>query len=284
MEWTPGKSSTQSGGATRRAEDGGGLDSTGRAKRGQAAELLDADIKAGYIRGVAGMRAPTAQGRAADEQEVTARIHDALRSAGVPLPQVVFKLIATKGVFKRRSWTLFINATRFHQGEDRVALLGTVYHEARHAEQFFDALRVAAALQPRASASTLAQWIQSRGEIVPPRSVIEVARRRPLARGESDKWFHLYFGDDAERYRKTQFDRKVLKQQLADMGEERARLVARHKMGYPITEAVRLRFNARRQRLHAEYVKADAAYRELLDEKDAHELGDSIVESLEALP
>ena len=244
MEWTPAKGSTQSGGATR-APNGPSVDPTGEAKRGQAAELLDADIKAGYVGGVAGARAPDPARRTADEQRVTAQIHAALRKAGVPPPQVVFKPIVTKGIFMRRTWTLLINAKRFHDAGDRIALLGTVYHEARHAEQFFDAIRVAASLQPTASAQALARWIVARGEVAPPLAIIEAARQRPPTKGESDKWFRLYFGRGAQTYRDKQFDRKVAKMVLSDLLREKARLLERQERGHPITVGVRKDYNDR---------------------------------------
>ncbi|MGK0360113.1 MAG: hypothetical protein ACI9U2_002425 [Bradymonadia bacterium] len=281
MEWLQGKGKTSTdSGAAARTPLAPGLDPTGAAARGQSAELLDPDIKAGYVGGVAGMKVPDQARRVEDEQRATAEIHAALRKAGVPPPQVVFTPLQTHGVFRRRTWTLLINSTRFHQPDLRLRLLGTVYHEARHAEQFFDALRVAAALRSTRTAAQLVRWITSVGETPPPVQIIELARQRAPRGSEGHKWFALYFGVGAKLYRDTQFDRKIAKRRVNDLRQEKANLLERVEMGSPIAKGVRDDFNARMRAAKAAYVKADEGYRALLDEEDAHDLGDRVVDMI----
>jgi peptidoglycan hydrolase-like protein with peptidoglycan-binding domain len=80
------------------------------------------------------------------------------RLAAVGVPYVTFTLDAAEAngalaVFKYQKWTVFLDPPRFEPAaadwatpEQQAALLGTVYHESRHAEQWFRAARYRAGL------------------------------------------------------------------------------------------------------------------------------------------
>lgn len=281
MEWKQGVGSTASSRVSRAPGD---VDPKKAAQRGQAAELINADIKADYVGGVAPTREADPARRAADEQTVTAEITTAMRAAQVPPAAVVFKPLRSHGHFSVKHWTLFINSQRFHQPQTRIRLLATVYHEARHAEQYFDAIRTACRLMPEKNVAALAAWIKRKGEVVPPMAILQAAKRDPGQAGEGEQWFELYFKDGAKDYREAQFARKVAAIKLASLRQERERMRRRARDGYPPSRGTLEDFDARRKAALAEAAAAHKLYETLANEVDARRLGDDIQSQLHKTP
>lgn len=297
MEWLQdkvntrgkGKTSTDSGAATR-APLAPGIDPTGAAARGQSAELIDADIVAGFAQGVAGTRAASPAHGQADEQRVAAEINATLRRAGVPAVQVLFERrpAGKSGQFTARTWSLHINLAQFHDPQKRVTMLGTVYHEARHAEQYFDAIRAAARVYPGKSAPRLARWIASRGAYVPPLAIIEAARRCSAGSTEGDKWFAFYFGKEAETHRIARAWSKVMVRRGRELNaEHRRRTALRKRMrdeGHPMDPKKAAAFQAHFDREWLKINAAFKAYDELADEEDADDAKDKVIKALGGAP
>lgn len=281
MEWKQGVGSSASSRVSRAPGD---VDPKKAAQRGQAAELIDADIKADYVGGVAPTREADPARRAADEQTVTAEITTAMRAAQVPPAAVVFKPLRSHGHFSVKHWTLFINSQRFHQPQTRIRLLATVYHEARHAEQYFDAIRTACRLMPEKNVAALAAWIKRKGEVVPPMAILQAAKRDPGQAGEGEQWFELYFGDKAARYREIQFNYKIAKKQVDWLREEERRLARRARNGSPASAGTIDDFHKRMELANSELQRAYDMYRALINEEDAHDLGKSIGRKLRRIP
>lgn len=288
MEWRAdkGRSSTDSG-ATR-APLPPGLAPASAAARGQSAELIDADITAGFARGVAPMQTVSPAQRAEDEAQVAAEINAALARAGVPAVKIVFapRRKGGRGVFTARQWQLTLNTNMFHDPQHRLELLGTAYHEARHAEQYFDALRMAARLYPDKSAARMARWIRSKGEHAPPLAVIEAARQRPGQPGEGETWFEFYFGDKAETHRETRAWSKYMIKRFNQMKADGRRLRAlREEMradGQEMSLERVKAYNRDLKRASREAAVAHAAYLDLADEKDARAAQDGAIKAIEA--
>lgn len=285
MEWlaNKGKSSTDSGAATR-APLAPGLDPGSAAARGQSAELIDADITQGFAQGVAHMQTVSPAQHAKDEARVTAEINAALERAGVPAARVVFapRRQGGRGVFTSRNWQLTLNATMFRDPRHRLTMLGTAYHEARHAEQYFDAIRVAAGLYPDKSAARLARWIQSRGETAPPLAVIEAARQRPAQPGEGRKWFDFYFGKDAEDHRETRAWSKYRVNQVRALDAKIRRARETIRAGHPVNSREITRLQEERAQAWTQMNAAFKEYEELSDEVDADEAKKAAVKAIEA--
>lgn len=297
MEWLQdkvntrgkGKTSTDSGAATR-APLAPGIDPGGAAARGQSAELIDENIAAGFAQGVAGMKGASPAQRQADEARVAAEINVTLQRSGVPPVQVIFERrpAGKGGMFAARTWSLHINLAQFHDPRKRVAMLGTVYHEARHAEQYFDAIRVAARLYPGKSARHLADWIAGRGAYVPPLAIIEAARQRPAAPGEGDKWFAFYFGEDATTHRDARALSKYMGAKGRALNAELAQLQAQRdtmrREGHDLQPHVITEFRARYKRTWPQITKAFEAYEALADEVDANKAKNMAIDAIMETP
>lgn len=255
------------------------------AARVQATALNDAAMQAWYASGVAPLRPVEADpvDRASDEAMVTAEIQAAMRCAGVPAAAVVFREMAAtrRGEFDRSTWTLHINRTLFHDGHSRRALLGTVYHEARHAEQYFDAMRAYAALHPRASAVDLLRAAQRMRRRAPPLYIVQAAFRQPTRDSDACRWYGLYFGEEGaamravhERYQHAKF--------VVDQIEREAH--ADRRRSRPLTAAQSAARAARKARADRALEAAHAEYRRLPDEADAHAASEVVREKLRRMP
>ncbi|MGK0361125.1 MAG: hypothetical protein ACI9U2_003443 [Bradymonadia bacterium] len=252
-----------------------GFDPASAAAYGQSAELIDAEQQVGFAMGAAAMSTvgASAAERAADEQRIAAEVGAVMRASGVPIAPIHFGPLSTLGRFDASVWQLRVNQAAFHQPSLRVRLLGTVYHEARHAEQYFDALRAAAALMPQADSSTLARWLTRNGANVPPLAIIAAACRQPSLAGDGRYWFELYFGAAADCYREAQFRNKLARQALWALDDERARMQGRSS----VPKSVQADYDRRHGAAEQEAAEAHTAYENLPDEREAHENTDEVI-------
>lgn len=272
MEWQTTPKQATDGAHVRR----GNADDTGVAARAQAAELTDEELKAGYIRGVASVR--KVGDPAQHEAKVRSAIQASMRRAGVPLANVTFKPLRSgrRGEFDRSTWTLVINRRLFHDGGQRVELLGSLYHEARHAEQYFDAMRAFAARHPRVAPVAFMRHQRQQRQRVPPLHIVQAAFRLPTHASAAVKWYTHHFGAGmADRIRVAD-QYQFARMKLASIERELAGL--RAKLGGALdADDPRVRALARRHaRAKSEHIAAYDAYRAQPDEAEAHDLGDSI--------
>lgn len=261
------------------------LDPRSAAARAQAAELIDEGLKDDFVQGTALLTEPgrSPAERTADEQMIRAEIQASMKAAGVPLASVVFRALPAgrRGEFDRATWTLLIDHAAIHAEGRRVELLGTVYHEARHAEQFFDAMRAFAALHPCASANAFNRLMHAHRRQVPPLHIVQAAFRVPSLESAPRRWYRLYFGTDAAALDEARARYQQARFQWRAFAGERRRWDAREKAGWQPSEAQRSAHLLRWRTLEASYDAARDAYLSQPDEADAHALGDQIRARLE---
>jgi hypothetical protein len=142
--------------------------------------------------------------------EAMAKIaNDRLAFVGVPPVAHVVKALggAEAGSFNFENWTLQLDKEIFEKAvltdEDAADMAETVYHEARHAEQWF------MMAQMRAGQGLSAAGIAE--EMTIPARIAALAKAKPLARGsmealEAFGWFDNIYGSGRERRRAVLID------------------------------------------------------------------------------
>lgn len=201
-------------------------------------------------------------------QALAAAVNAKLQAAGVPSCNVsVADIGQNAGQFDFATWTLELGQEPF--GADAVSdaeaadMADTVYHEARHAEQWFRMAQLRAG-QGR-SAAEIADEMG-----IPPHIAAE-AVAAPLARGSMEAliaqgWYDSVYGRDAEH-------RNRVLELLEQRGNELEAAQAAHDADPSPENEVRLD-EARR-----EFRKAHADYMNLPEEADAWRVGGAVTEA-----
>ena len=144
-------------------------------------------------------------------------VNDILQSGGVPPINGVFGSYPddadASGAFHVRDWQMVLNERRFHleihaadtpyedarRAQDQYRrLLGTIYHEARHAEQIFRAAQERAGLGATAPNITSAMTAHADG-IVPPSYIVDLAVLQPITecdetQFQAEEWYANLYG------------------------------------------------------------------------------------------
>lgn len=203
-------------------------------------------------------------------------VNERLAAAGVPSVSQVVKNIENAGQFDFATWTLELGKSAFDPNTisdaDAAEVVDTVYHEARHAEQFF---KMAQSLAGRGNVATA---IAARMGI--PLAIARAAVANPIAKGsmeavEADGWFDSVYGTGAAHREAVLADleRKqhafLVAQKALEKAEEADK--AHHT---PATEAAVEAAKKRLEAATAAFTKAVAAHDDLPEEFDATRVGD----------
>lgn len=210
----------------------------------------------------------TAAGRTREEwEELTPQqrldqlaeaVGDLLEARGVPLPTFVQADTNSRGSFDYTLWRINVNRSLLEvdapSRADIESLAETVYHEARHCEQFFEMARM------RAGEGETARAIAQEMEI--PARIATEARQRPLDQDSvqaalAGGWYEEYYGrgrDETHRIydaaREAYREREAARERFEDEPSEEN------------SEAL--------QEAEQAYVDARAEYRAISIELDAH--------------
>ena len=202
----------------------------------------------------------------------------------VPLPDCLVTEISNDGQLEPAPWAIKLNpqifttanAAEAGPGTEEAAVVeaaeaaDTVYHEARHAEQFF---RVARLLAGRGLS---ARRINRDTEIR--RDVCDEALQRPLGQGEdreAEEWHESIYGERGE-YRAEVLDNLARVEPLLATVNRRSEEAGRLRSGGIIDEAALNRVYALQQRAAATCAAINAEYHALPEERDAWAVGGSI--------
>lgn len=224
----------------------------------------------------------TTLGTAAKRGEALVKeVNDRLKAVGVPPVAQVVKNIESAGQFDFVTWTMELGREDFAPNTitdaDAAEVVDTVYHEARHAEQFF---RMAQTLAGR---KNIASAIAARMSI--PIAIAKAAVANPIAKGsmeavEADGWFDSIYGAGSEHREKVLADlnRKQHTFLAAQKALEKAQ-AADEKNHTPATEAAVEAADKRLTSAQEAFAKAVAAHDDLPEEFDATRVGNKAREA-----
>ncbi|WP_155298862.1 hypothetical protein [Deinococcus kurensis] len=224
-------------------------------------------------------------------QAVYRLLQTTLAIAGVYEPTFVLKLMdeATRGTFSATAWTLTVNSDFFHQKEATEqqiqSFLLTLFHEARHADQLFTALRYLAGL------GRTAKQIAAETKLDSTSKPVLAALQKPVAPDSplgivAQEWYHSYFGKN-RGHRQTTLHNMNLGPIIAANERELRKQTAAQQV---VTSALKTATGSRRDVLNREkerldtligflqgklneqrpnYARAERDYRLLPEERDA---------------
>jgi hypothetical protein len=184
-------------------------DKTGIGARHAVSRFVEAAKK--VETGWAGFRTATDRAQAVGKAAIAE-----LKRVGVPAPTVRIKKIYGRGEFDIASWTLHVDKAAF-EGTANRAEIGdaaiTIYHEARHAEQWFRIARLQAG--KGWTADRIARDLRG-----VPLKIAKAAVANPLAPGtdvfasEAEAWFQSVYGSGFKARKQTLEDMPKLEKAL----------------------------------------------------------------------
>jgi|GEM_PF-871989 len=203
---------------------------------------------------------------AADRATALAKaVNEHLAAAGVPACKNVVKDLGNdSGQFDFTTWTLFLGQGPFSQAtitdKDAADIADTVFHEARHSEQWFMMAQLLAGKGLKAAVIATTMSI--------PADIATAAAAKPLKKGsteaiEAEGWYDSVYGSNAD-YRNRVLDDVEVK----DNALKKARAEYK-KNPTPANEA---KVEAARAQFHA----AHKRYTELPEEADAWRVGGAV--------
>jgi len=192
-------------------------------------------------------------------------VNERLAAAGVPACKDVVKdLGVAAGQFDFTTWSLLLDQGPFSKttitDEEAAVIADTVYHEARHCEQWFMMARMLAGKGLKANVIATTMGI--------PASIASAATAAPLKKGtteaiEAEGWYESVYGSRAE-YREHVLNDVEAKGKLRDQA------AAAYKQNP--TPANRAKLDA----AHAQLEVAHRRYMELPEEADAWRVGGQV--------
>ena len=162
-------------------------------------------------------------------EAVLADVNVALQNEGIPAVGWIFNAAhGTGAVFAFREWQMELGEEPYSMDvadnatpEQQAWQISAVYHEARHAEQWFRMARLEAGRGKKADAIAKTMGI--------PRKIADEAAKSPLAADtpegkEAETWYESVYGVKAAERNKILKDLPVLKQALLDANAEHDRV------------------------------------------------------------
>ncbi|HTI35569.1 MAG TPA: hypothetical protein VL422_17980, partial [Miltoncostaea sp.] len=159
--------------------------------------------------------------------------------------------------------------------EGRQNILSLVYHEARHAEQMFHALRARKRFHPNPAEAPVIH-----GDVVDP-AIVAAADAHPLPEGRSmdsemgRRAYDEYFGADTDRYHEGQDEGRkgAIREDIQRLRDDRARIMEQVKGVYSKLPTAKQRevqdLNRRMRELETQLDRLDDVYWRLYVEVDA---------------
>ncbi len=129
--------------------------------------------------------------------ELVEAVNTELRSYGVPVPETEVVPLDTGGLLDPVRWVIQVSENRFatSSARDVPALASTLYHEARHAEQFFRMGRLLAGRGRQAA--QIAEALALRADIAEQAAAAPLPPDSPQA-AEAERWYQSVYGSGAD--------------------------------------------------------------------------------------
>jgi hypothetical protein len=215
----------------------------------------------------------TLAGAEARAKALGAAANDELKQAGVPVAKVRVKKLSVNGEFDFATWTLDIGKAAFDKATptfgEVMSATDTVYHEARHAEQWFRMARLQAGKGWKAWKIATTLGI--------PVKIAKAAVANPLSgtgadATEASAWFESVYGKGSKHREKTLTDLSKTRKALKKAREALEKLNKNPKATQKQKEAAQKKVDEALKKRMETY----AAYRALPEEADAWATGSDV--------